>query len=299
MFDFFDKKTKKNIMCTIIITLIFEFIAIFISYSSLQVKEYLVRAENTAKQNSRYIDLCMNHYENSISFLIKNHSDKFKNANQIELYYLFREFMISNTNISNIFFYNDELTASYDNLPSRLNGYISNRRQAVSGWDLFNNCLLYSSPIQDDGKFYGNLVIYVSDNTLISYSQKTNFEANSNIVTLLHSPNDIKPLTDADSQAEYSRTNLFTHINNTPLEEKGISVVNIIFISEAYKRIIILGTVLGVILIISAILAYYCINKYNTFLVTRLKQLSSAISGIPHNLSKEEIQHETFKQHKN
>ena len=67
MFDFFNKKTKKNITCTIIITLVIEFLTIFISYSLLQVKEYLIRAENTSKQNSKYIELCMTHHENNLS----------------------------------------------------------------------------------------------------------------------------------------------------------------------------------------------------------------------------------------
>lgn len=314
MFDFFDKKTKKTIMSTIIITLIFEFMAVFLSYSSLQVKEYLVRAENTSKQNSKYIDLCMSHYENSVSFLIKNHSDKFKTANQIELYNLFKEFMLSNTNTSNIFFYNDSLTVYYDTLPSPLNNYISENRQnkntnAEAKWDLYGNQLLYSTPISSENKLYGHLVICVSDSALVTYSKTTNPKDISNIITLLRTQNEIKPLKGITesvgydlrklpvfSDTEYSRTNLSTCITNTPLNGKDISVMNIIFIAPAYKRTIVLGIALVFVLIISIFSARYFINKYNKFLVTRLERLSENISKIPHNLSKEEIHHENFKQ---
>ena len=107
MFDFFNKKTKIYITCTITITLVIGFLTIFFSYSLLQVKEYLIRAENTSKQNSKYIELCMTHYENNLSFFIENKSDTFKSINHIDLYDLFKEYTINNNNISNVFYYND------------------------------------------------------------------------------------------------------------------------------------------------------------------------------------------------
>jgi len=308
MFDFFNKKTKKNIICTIIVTLVIEFIAIFFSYSLLQFKEYLSKAENTSKQNSRYIELCMNHHENNLSSFIENNLDKFMSINHFDLYDLFKEFTISNNHISNVFFYSDSSLFSYNTLSYELNNYISTIRQnknypLTSQWVLLNKSLLYSYPIVVNSNFYGCFVICMPPNTLTLYN-KNDY---NNTITVLHSQEGTKTLIgDTESliydfekipdftASEYSHTSIFTHINNFPLPEKEISIITITPLSQAFKRIVILGICLGFILLISILLAFYFINKYNEFLIARLEHLSADISEIPNNLSKEEMQHENF-----
>lgn len=300
MFDFFNKKTKKNITCTIIITLAIEFIAIFFSYSLLQIKEYLIRVENTSKQNSKYIELCMTHYENNLSFFIENNTDKFMSINHTDLYDLFKEFTINNNNIANVFFYNDSSLFNYNTLSYQVENYIStirqNKSQPVSPrWGLLNNCLLYSYPIVIDDQFYGCFAICIPPDTLIPYSKNQN-----NTVAILHSPNGTKTLIGdtksldiknipAFSESDYSKTTLFGHINNFPLPEKEISIVTITSLSQSYKRIVILGVCLIFIFIASVFGAYYCISRYNRFLIKRLEHLSSNISKIPYDLSKGEM----------
>lgn len=308
MFDFFNKKTKIYITCTITITLVIGFLTIFFSYSLLQVKEYLIRAENTSKQNSKYIELCMTHYENNLSFFIENKSDTFKSINHIDLYDLFKEYTINNNNISNVFYYNDSSLFNYNTLSYEVESYIStirgNKNYPLSPqWSLLNNCLLYSYPIIIDDNFYGCFVISILPDTLISYSKNPN-----NSVAVLQSPNGNKTLIgDARffnpttlpsfSASEYSHTGFLRHINNFPIPEKGISIINIIPLSKSYKSIAILGVCLTFILIISILLAYYFISKYNSSLIKRLEHLSSDISKIPHDLSKGEMQSETLEQY--
>lgn len=308
MFDFFDKKTKKNIMCTIIITLVIGFLTIFFSYSSLQVKEYLIRAENSSKQNSKYIELCMTHYENNLSFFIENKSDKFMNIDSSDLYDLFKEYTISNNNISNVFYYNDASLINYNALSDDVANYISNIRKNKNyphspQWDLLNNCLLYSYPIVIEDKFYGCFVISIPPAMLISYTKNQN-----NMVTVLQSPNGNKTfLGDTRffnpdelpdfSSSKYFKAGMFSKINTFSIPEKNISIISIIPLYKSYKSIAILGVCLTLILIISILLAYYCIGKYNKFLIKRLKHLSSNISKIPHDLSKGEIQSENPEQY--
>lgn len=293
MFEFLDKKIKKNIALTIVTILIIEFMAIFFSYSALQMREYITKAESTASQNAKYIELCMNSYESSVSFFVKNNRDSFMQIHPAELYNLSKEFIIGNKNVKNINFYNDSINFSYDSFAGIPDEYIETLRKNYENsldphWSLFNQNLVYSYPIIFDNTFCGCFIVSIPSYSLMPYSENAELQHNSDTSIILYEQNDPEyAKSNHDTNLKASESGIFSHKSTFPLYEKGITIENTVFLFDVYKNIAVLSIILSIILLLSCFSAYYFITKYNRFLVRKLENLSSDIEKFPHRLTKE------------
>lgn len=292
MFEFLDKKIKKNITLTIVTILVIEFLAIFFSYSALQIKEYITKAESTASQNAKYIELCMDSYESSVSLFVKNNRDSFVQIHTSALYNLSKEFIAGNKNVKNINFYNDSMIFSYDSFAGIPNEHIEalrqdNKNSLSPHWSLFDQNLLYSYPVIFDNTFYGCFIVSVSSHSLLPYSENANIRYYGDTSIVFHSQNELTSAKlQSDTKNSSARSGFFSHTSTFPLYEKGITIENTVFLFDVYKNIAILGIILSIILFLSCFSAYYFIKKYNRFLVRKLEKLSSDIEKFPHRLTK-------------
>jgi hypothetical protein len=292
MFEFLDMKIKKNITLTIVTILVIEFMAIFFSYSALQIKEYMTKAESTAGQNAKYIELCMNSYESGVSFFVKNNRESFMQIHPSELYNLSKEFIVGNKNVKNITFYNDSLNFSYNTFASIPDGYLSVLKQShknspIPQWSLYGQTLLYSYPIIFDNTFYGCFILSIPSDALMPYSENTDFRYYNDISIVLRTQNNLGyEKSTPENKSQSNKASVFSHTSTFPLHEKGITIENTVFLFDVYKSIAILGAILSAILSLSCFSVYYFIKKYNRFLMRKLENLSSDIEKFPLRLTK-------------